>query len=171
MTSTTPTGNTAASSDPVLSPGLPPRDAEDANANDIRRFVYTWFTLFEHRAPAEQLATHLATGEHLTLVIPGTEPMHDIEQFTAWYKQLLANTQWNFHELSNLRVNYSGDDAYDVTFDVDWQGAVTEASAWPTNLPEQRFRFALRQWWRVMVGPGGALDSPFTIADLVTEAR
>ncbi|NMO57554.1 hypothetical protein HH310_41115 [Actinoplanes sp. TBRC 11911] len=165
------TSTAAPSTDPTLSPGLPPRDAAAPNANDVRRFVYTWFTLFEHRAPAEQLAAYLAAGDHFVLTIPGAPPMRDIQQFTAWYEQMLANTRWNFHELSNLKVERAGDGAYDVSFDVDWQGAVTEDSTWPANLPAHRFRFPLRQWWRVMVRPGSALNNSFSIADLVAEAR
>lgn len=169
MPSTTSFDGTPVPSDPVLSPGLPPRDAEAVNANDVRRFVYVWFTLFEHRAPAERLAAHLATSD-LTMAFPGTPLIRDAQQFNAWYEQVIANTRWNFHELSNLRVERAGD-AYDVVFDVDWQGGVTDDSAWPTNLPERRFSFALRQWWRVAVRPGSAQDNPFSIVDLVTEPR
>lgn len=153
--------------DAALSAGVPPR----TNANDVRRFVYTWFTLFEHRAPAPRLAAHLTTSEPLSLAFPGGQPLRDIQQFTDWYDQLLANTVWNFHELSRLTVEPAGDAAYDVAVDIDWQGAVTEDSALPTNLPDRRFRFAVRQQWRVAVHQGNALDDPFFIVDLVAEPR
>jgi hypothetical protein len=157
--------------DVTPSPGLPPRDAQAVNANDVRRFVYTWFTLFEHRAPAARLAAHLATSRPVSLTFPGAEPLREIQQFIDWYEQLLANTRWNFHELSRLTVELAGDGAYDVAFDIDWQGGVTEDSAWPTNLPERRFRFAVHQRWRVAVDSGSALDNPFFIVSLVAELR
>jgi hypothetical protein len=41
-----------------LSLGLPPATTDAVNANDVHRFVYTWFTVFEHRAPAARLTRH-----------------------------------------------------------------------------------------------------------------
>jgi hypothetical protein len=94
-----------------------------------------------------------------------------VQQFVHWYEELLANTRWNFHELSNLTVELGHEAAFDVAFDVDWQGAVTEESAWPTNLPERQFRFELRQRWRVAVHRGSALGNPFFLIRLVAEPR
>ena len=167
MTSTT----NVHSPDAALSPGSPPRDAQDINTNDVRRFVYTWFTLFEHRAPAAHLAAHLTTKQPLSLTFPGTEPLREVQQFIDWYEQLLANTRWNFHELSHLTVDGADDGAYNVAVDIDWQGGVTEDSAWPTNLPDRRFRFAVHQQWRVAVDSGSAQDNPFSIVSLVAEPR
>jgi hypothetical protein len=106
-----------------LSPELPPATTDAVNANDVHRFVYTWFTMFEHRAPAGRLTRHLAADRPIRLSFPGTEPLRDAEQFAEWYGQLLANTVWNFHELTNVTVRPQGDGAYQVGFDVDWQGA------------------------------------------------
>ena len=64
-----------------LSPGLPPATTDAVNANDVRRFVYTWFTLFEHRAPAARLTRHLAAERSIRLSFPGMEPLLDAEQF------------------------------------------------------------------------------------------
>jgi hypothetical protein len=89
----------------------------------------------------------------------------------AWSEGLLADTRWNFHDLSALAVEPLADGAYRVSFDVGWQGAVTEDSAWPTNLPERTFRFALRQQWRVIARAGEPLDNPFSIVDLLAETR
>jgi len=149
--------------------GLAPHDVHAVTANDVRRFVYTWFTLFEHRAPAERLAAHLTASQPLSLTFPGAEPLRDIQQFTDWYKQLLANTTWNFHELSGITVELAEAASYDVSIDIGWQGAVTEDSAWPTNLPERRFHFDVRQRWQVAVHPGSAQDDPFYIVNLVAE--
>ena len=93
-------------------------DTATPNSNDVARFVYTWFTLFEHRARPESLTAYLADSEQLSLRFPGSE-MHNIQQFTDWYQALLANTTWNFHELSALTIQpaVSG---FTVGFDVDW---------------------------------------------------
>ena len=99
------------------------------------------------------------------------EPLLDAEQFAEWYGQLLANTVWNFHELTNVTVHPEGHSAYQVGFDVDWQGGVTEDSSWPTNLPERRFRFALRQEWSVIARSGNALEDPVSIVEVTVEQR
>ena len=154
-----------------LSPGLPPATTDAVNANDVRRFVYTWFTTFEHRAPAAWLTRHLAADRPIRLSFPGMEPLLDAEQFAEWYGQLLANTVWNFHELANVTVRPEGDGTYQVGFDVDWQGGVTDGSCWPTNLPERRFRFALRQQWSVIARSGDALEDPVSIVKVTAEQR
>jgi hypothetical protein len=144
-------------------------DTATPNSNDVARFVYTWFTLFEHRARPESLTAYLADSEQLTLRLPGSE-MHTIQQFTGWYQELLANTTWNFHELSGLTIQpaVSG---FTVGFDVDWQGAVSDGSDWPANLEAGQFRFAMRQDWHVAVQRGVAAENPFEILTLVASPR
>jgi hypothetical protein len=74
-------------------------DIAAPNANDVARFVYTWFTLFEHRARAESLTAYLSDDEQLSVSFPGGKPLQTRQQFADWYDELLANTTWNFHEL------------------------------------------------------------------------
>ena len=157
--------------DALRSAELSPHDAHAVNTNDARRFVYHWISLFEHRAPAEHLAAHLTESQPLSLTFPGAEPMHEVEQFTGWYEALLANTRWNFHELSHLIVEAGDRSTFSVAFDIDWHGAVTDDSTWPTNQPANQFHFELRQRWQVATHPGDALDDPFFIANLVAEPR
>jgi hypothetical protein len=68
-------------------------------------------------------------------------------------------------------VRPEGDGTYQVGFDVDWQGGVTEDSSWRTNLPERRFRFALRQQWSVIARSGNALTDPVSIVEVTAEQR
>jgi len=145
-------------------------DTATPNANDVARFVYTWFTLFEHRARPESLTAYLADSEQLSLRFPGSEPLHTIQQFTDWYDELLGNTTWNFHELSGLTIQPT-ESGFAVRFDVDWQGAVSDGSDWPANLGAGRFRFAMRQDWHVAVRPGAAAENPFEIDTLVAKPR
>src|ERR1700755_3715041 len=107
-------------------------DTATPNSNDVARFVYTWFTLCAHRARPESLTAYLADSEQLSLRFPGSE-MHTIQQFTDWYQALLANTTWNFHELSGLTIQpaVSG---FTVGFGVDWQGGVSRALGWRQGL-------------------------------------
>ena len=149
---------------------LPPRDAKTVTLNDVYRFVYNWFTLFEHRVPAAQLAAHLPGGEPFHLVYPGAE-LRDVQQFTEWYEQLLANTTWNFHRLAPLTVELAGDGNYHIDVEINWHGGLTEDSTWDANRPDRRFHFVVRQQWQVKVHAGSALDDPFHIVGLVTEMR
>jgi hypothetical protein len=140
------------------------------NTNDVARFVYTWFTLFEHRARAENLTAHLADSERLSLSFPGSEPFHTTQQFTDWYEQLLANTTWNFHSLSGVTIEPAAS-GFTVGFDVDWHGAISDGSEWPSNVDAGEFRFEMRQDWHVDVRPGAPADNPFEIETLVAKPR
>jgi hypothetical protein len=145
-------------------------DTVKPNTNDVARFVYTWFTLFEHRARAESLTAYLSNGDQLSLSFPGGPPLQTAQQFIGWYHQLLANTTWNFHELSGLTIEPTVG-GFTVGFDVDWQGAVTDGSDWPSNREGGQFRFAMHQAWHVAVRAGAAVDNPFEIETLVASAR
>jgi hypothetical protein len=145
-------------------------DTASPNANDAARFVYTWFTLFEHRARADRLTPYVSDGEQLSLGFPGGDPLRTREQFTDWYEQLLANTTWNFHALSGLTIQPTAS-GFTVGFDVDWEGALADGSTWPSNLEGGRFRFALHQDWQVAVRPGAAAENPFAIETLVARPR
>ena len=85
----------------------------------MARFVYIWFTLFEHSARPESLTAYLADSEQLSLSFPGGELLHTSQQFTDGYRELLANTTWNFHELSGLTIQPAVG-GFTVGFDVDW---------------------------------------------------
>ena len=125
---------------------------------------------FEHRALPESLTAYLADSEQLSLSFPGGELLHTSQQFTDGYQELLVNTTWNFHELSGLTIQpaVSG---FTVGFDVDWQGAVSDGSDWPSNLEAGQFRFAMRQDWHVAVRPGPAAENPFEIETIVARPR
>jgi hypothetical protein len=140
------------------------------NANDVARFVYNWFTLFEHRARVERLTACLSDGEQLSLSFPGGQPLRTAQQFSVWYEELLANTTWNFHELSGLSIEPTAS-GFNVGFDVDWQGAVVDGSDWPSNREGGEFRFAMRQDWHVAVRPDATPDDPIVIETLVAGPR
>src|SRR5262249_21838411 len=58
------------------------------NSNDLRRFVYDWFTHFEHAAPSAFYLDHL-DGKRLDVRFPGVEPITSHEGFRRWYENLL----------------------------------------------------------------------------------
>lgn len=133
--------------------------------NDVRRFVYSWFTMWEHRVHAERLTRHLAE-DSLSLTFPGGSPLTSPAEFGEWYAGLLANTVWNFHELSNIEVTATGD-GFDVSMDISWRGQTEASSEWPTTLPDSGFRFEVHQDWKVVTLEGDPLADPFAIVTLV----
>jgi hypothetical protein len=144
-------------------------DTATPNANDVARFVYTWFTLFEHRARAESLMAYLSDADELSLTFPGGT-LRTREAFADWYRELMANTAWNFHELSRLTIQPTAT-GFTIGFDVDWHGGLCDGSQWPSNLAGGQFRFAIHQDWRVAVRPGVAADNPFAIETIVATPR
>ena len=157
----------------VLSPDLPMTDSATPTSNDVRRWVYTWFTMFEHRAEPRELVAHLTDGP-LSMTFPGGEPLRNRSAFAAWYEDLLANTTWNFHELTNITVqatNTGTHPTFDVGLDISWQGQIVEGSGWATNLPAGQFRFEVHQQWQVISQDGDALDDPFQIVNLVATMK
>src|SRR5262249_15618628 len=67
------------------------------NTNDLHRFVYDWFTHFEHAAPASFYLTFLA-DQNVYVAFPGVAPLTSHAAFAGWYDNLLAQTLWNFHD-------------------------------------------------------------------------
>src|SRR5215467_3646122 len=93
------------------------------NSNDLRRFVYEWFTHFEHAAPAHFYLDHL-DAENLDVRFPGSDPITTHADFAGWYENLLAQTLWNFHDVSAIQIEQIAAPQYLVTFVVDWYGEV-----------------------------------------------
>src|SRR5262249_21402541 len=105
---------------------FPLTDSTTPTTNDVRRWVYAWFTMFEHRAMAERLVAHLADGA-LSLTFPGGEPLRSGAEFATWYEDLLANTVWNFHELTNITVQTTRTGhhpSFDIALDISWRGQI-----------------------------------------------
>src|SRR5579859_4328967 len=77
--------------------------AHTLNANDVRRFVYEWFTHFEHLADVEYYVDHIDAA-HMRISFPGMAPLTTHAAFAAWYTNLLAQTLWNFHDLAQIQA-------------------------------------------------------------------
>ena len=120
------------------------------NRNDVRRFVYDWFTHFEHASSVDFYLEHLADKD-LSLTFPGMAPLTSHEQFAAWYENLLAQTRWNFHDLSAIQIQPSAPGRYSVTFIVDWYGEVkansTQLAGWQSRSDSPLYHHRVRQTW------------------------
>jgi hypothetical protein len=133
-----------------------------ANSNDLRRFVYEWFTYFEHAAPSRFLLEHLA-DENLDLRYPGVEPITSQTGFAGWYENLLAQTLWNFHDVSAIEIEEIAAGRYLVTFVVDWYGEVRadsdQLAGWQTRPDSCLYHHSIRQTWTVAVAGGPVIQT------------
>ena len=101
----------------------PAPDRTATNPNDLRRFLYDWFAHFEHAARVEFYLSHL-DDKNMHLAFPGMAPLTSHADFTGWYDNLLAQTLWNFHDVSDLQIQQTAPRAYLMRFIVDWYGEV-----------------------------------------------
>lgn len=125
------------------------------NSNDIRQFIYEWFTHFEHASSVDYFLAHL-DDQHLSAVFPGMAPMTSHAAFADWYNNLLAQTLWNFHDVSAIEIKQTAAQSYHVSFVVDWYGEVRADSAqlagWQSRSDSRIYHRKLRQDWTVRTG-------------------
>jgi hypothetical protein len=126
-----------------------------ANSNDLRRLIYDWFTHFEHAAPTDFYLEHLDEA-NLDLRFPGMDPITSHADFAKWYENLLAQTLWNFHDVSAIQIEQTTAHQYLVTFLVDWYGEVRadsdQLAGWQSRPDSCLYHHFIRQTWTVTVG-------------------
>lgn len=126
----------------------PERDSAATNPNDVRQFLYDWFTHFEHAAPVDFLLKHL-DDKNMDLAFPGMSPLTSHAEFAGWYNNLLAQTLWNFHDLSAIQIRREGPREYLVSFIVDWYGEVKpdsdQRAGWQSRGDSSLYHRTLRQ--------------------------
>lgn len=153
-----------------------PEPGEDAtNSNDVRRFIYAWFTYFEHKAEVGAYLKHL-TNDDMHMAFPGAAALTTHADFTQWYENLLAQTLWNFHDISRIEIKETSNMRYVVSFIVDWYGEVKadsdQRAGWQSRPDSNLYHHRVRQTWNLIAGNefriekmivGGA-DTPSPIA-------
>ena len=124
------------------------------NSNDLRRFIYEWFTHFEHAGSADFFLRHL-DEENMSLALPGQSPLTSHTDFTRWYSNLLAQTLWNFHDVSAIDITGTATHEFLLSFLVDWYGEVRadsdQPARWQTRSDSLLYHHTLRQTWTVTV--------------------
>lgn len=124
------------------------------NSNDLRRFIYDWFTHFEHAATDEFYLRHL-DDQNMHLAFPGQSPLTSHAGFVRWYRNLLTQTRWNFHDVSSLDITPTATHEFLISFIVDWYGEVKadsdQAAGWQSRPDSFLYHHRLRQTWTVTV--------------------
>ena len=124
------------------------------NSNDLRLLLYEWFTHFEHAAPGAFYLKYL-DDKDMHVTFPGQAPLTSHTDFGRWYSNLLAQTLWNFHDVSALDIKRTARHEFLVTFIVDWYGEVKadsdQAAGWQSRTDSLLYHHRLRQTWTVKV--------------------
>lgn len=125
------------------------------NLNDLRLFLYEWFTHFEHATPADFYLSHL-DDKNMHIAFPGMAPLTSHGDFTGWYENLLAQTVWNFHDVSAIQIKRTAPQQYLISFIVDWYGEVKpdsdQLAGWQSRNDSFFYHRRLRQTWTVKAG-------------------
>jgi hypothetical protein len=132
----------------------PERGLAAVNRNDVRLFIYDWFTHFEHASKVDFYLSHL-DEKQMSVVFPGMSPLKSHSDFVGWYDNLLAQTLWNFHDLSAIQIEERAPQRYVVSFLVDWYGEVQPGSkqlaGWQSRSDSRRYHHKLRQTWTLSI--------------------
>lgn len=122
------------------------------NSNDLRLFLYEWFTRFEHAAPSAFYLGHLDDAD-MHIAFPGATPLTSHADFVQWYDNLLAQTVWNFHDVSALQIKQTTLQTFAISFIVDWYGEVKadseQLAGWQSRNDSNLYHYKLRQTWTV----------------------
>lgn len=125
------------------------------NRNDLRKFIYEWFTHFEHASTTDFYLSHLE-DKNMSVAFPGMTPLTSHADFTNWYNNLLAQTLWNFHDISAVQIRQTAPQEYLISFVADWYGEVKPGSdqlgAWQSRSDSHLYHHKLRQTWTIKTG-------------------
>ena len=125
------------------------------NSNDVQLFVYEWFTHFEHAAGTGFYLSHL-DDKNMSLTFPGMAPLTSHADFAKWYENMLAQTLWNFHDISALQIKRTAPQEFLISFILDWYGEVKAKSdqlaGWQSRSDSFLYHHKLRQTWTVKAG-------------------
>lgn len=111
------------------------------NENDVKAFVHSWFAGFDHQSDRWFFERHLDT-ENVDMYFPEFGPIKSISDFEKWYQGVIDNIQWNFHEISNLRVSGNEEKGFSVSLDISWKAKKYEGATLCTEV---------HQVWKVKV--------------------
>jgi hypothetical protein len=125
------------------------------NLNDIRLFLYEWFTHFEHAAPTDFYLRHL-DDKNMHLAFPGMAPLTSHADFARWYENLLSQTLWNFHDVSAIQIKPTAPREYLISFVIDWWGEVKpdsdQLAGWQSRSDSFFYHHRVRQTCTVKAG-------------------
>jgi len=125
------------------------------NRNDLRLFIYEWFTHFEHASDVSFYLRHF-DDKNMSATFPGATPLTSHADFARWYGNLLTQTLWNFHDISAIQIKQTEPQHYLISFIVDRYGEVkadsNQLAGWQSRPDSHLYHHRLRQIWTVKAG-------------------
>ncbi|MGE0491314.1 MAG: cupin domain-containing protein [Vulcanimicrobiota bacterium] len=93
--------------------------------NEVRSFVYQWFSLFDRTAPAAAFLPYL-DGERMVVEFP-ERTLRSHQDFETWYAEVVALFPRVSHQVRNLEVQAEGA-GFSVRLEVGWtpEGQATQ---------------------------------------------
>ncbi|OHD13033.1 MAG: hypothetical protein A2086_07505 [Spirochaetes bacterium GWD1_27_9] len=100
--------------------------------NDVKAFVYNWFSGFDHQSDISFFKKHL-DPQKVDMYFPDF-PIKSIKDFEKWYNGVINNIQWNTHIISNLKVTGDETRMFFVSFDVNWKAKAYNGENYNMNI-------------------------------------
>lgn len=117
-----------------------------ASKNDIKAFVYQWFSYFDHQVELVTITPHLS--DEIDMSFPDF-PIRSMTDFTNWYQNVIDNIQWNTHDISELKVTKINALEWNVSFRVRWRAQTYDS---------KRYDFLTQQDWQLIAPKNGVIQ-------------
>ncbi len=104
-----------------------PKYRNKLNENDVKTFVYQWFSWLDHQVGEFHFMSHLRSGG-FEMRLPGLT-IQDYTGFKRWYDCLRENIKWNSHELSDVKVSGDSEKGFDVEITVRWRAETIDGDS------------------------------------------
>jgi len=98
---------------------------QNYNENDVKSFVYKWFTGFDQQKPMSFFLNHLS--DNVQMSYPDAK-IKSKKDFINWYENVLKNITSNTHAIRNLEVVGNQKNGWNVTYNVQWKANAKNGS-------------------------------------------
>lgn len=94
------------------------------NENELKAFVYHWFSLFDRQAPPDNFLPLIA-DKGLEMAFPEAT-LHSHQDFLDWYNGIRNTILENSHDLSDISVTILPDGNYTVDVKIHWKAITSQ---------------------------------------------
>ena len=132
------------------------------NVNEIKSFVYKWFSLFDRNAPTDEFIAR-TVDQGLEMAFP-ERTLRSHNDFRDWYGGILENIKKASHDVSDLQVTQESPTQFAVSLRVHWQA---------TTATGEELSMHVRQEWTVIDdgGPSPRVKRYIVIVPQETQAQ
>ncbi|MEI6631321.1 MAG: hypothetical protein WCL25_01745 [bacterium] len=117
------------------------------NENDIKSFVYRWFSWMDHQVADFLFIYHLSKDD-LVMKFPEAV-VHSHDDFKKWYQGVKDNIQSNVYEVGDIKVSQLPKERYKVDLSVRWKAKTHKGES---------LDIKFKQSWILSVAGSGRLN-------------